>query len=186
MIRKEQNRTAYNKLMRFIKFRILHANDSPHRIALGVALGIFIAWMPVFGLHILVALGLCIILRANKLAALACVWVSNPFTLVPIYYSDYFIGKAALKSFNLGGATATDAHVRAMFAQFSPGSFFSNLFQVEFWGNMLKLVGEIGYELWVGAIIIGSLISIGAYFLTYYFIVQHRRKSRRRRFLQYQ
>ena len=186
MITKEQIHTSYNKLVRIIKFRILHANDSPHRISLGVSLGLFLACMPIFGLHILIALGLCIILRANKLAALLCVWVSNPFTLVPIYYSDYFIGRAVLKSFNRGGEVAVDTQVHAMFSQLSPGVFFSRFFEVEFWNGILRWIGQIGPELWLGAFIIGFLISTAAYLLTYYFIVQHRKKSRRRRFLQYQ
>ena len=125
MITKEQRKTAYDKLVRVIKFRILHANDSPHRIALGVSLGLFLACMPIFGLHILIALLLCILLRANKLAALTCVWVSNPFTLVPIYYSDYYIGRAVLRVFSAGGGIAADTEVRAMISQLN--QFSSNI-----------------------------------------------------------
>ena len=186
MITKEQRKIAYDNLMRFIKFRILHANDSPHRIALGIGLGLFIAWMPAFGLHILIALGLSILLRANKFLAVACVWVSNPFTLILIYYPNYFVGRAVLKSFSWGGEMATDTQVQAMFSQLSPGVFFSRFFEVEFWKCIVIWLGQIGPELWTGSLIIGFLVSTAAYLLTYYFIVQHRKKNRRRRFLQYQ
>ena len=185
MITKEQRKKAYDKFKRFIKLRILHANDSPHRIALGVSLGLFVAWTPAFGLHILIALGLSILLRANKFLAVACVWVSNPFTLIFIYYPNYYVGRMVLKSFDSGDGMATDAQVNAMLSQLSPGVFFSRFFEVEFWNGILRWLGLIGPELWVGSLIMGFLIAAVAYVLTFYFVIQHRKKNQRRRFLQY-
>ncbi len=37
------------RVINFLKFRILHIDDSPHRIALGVALGLFTAYLPPLG-----------------------------------------------------------------------------------------------------------------------------------------
>jgi uncharacterized protein (DUF2062 family) len=42
-----------NKLIRFLEYKILHIEDTPHKISLGVALGLFIAWSPLLGLHFL-------------------------------------------------------------------------------------------------------------------------------------
>ena len=182
MIKKERIHAWHNGLVRVIKFRILHANDSPHRIALGVGLGLFLACMPIFGLHILIALGLCILFRANKLAALLCVWVSNPFTLVPIYYSDYYIGTVVLNWFSAGGGPAADRQVKEMISQFDATGFF----HLGFWKDLMNWIGQVGPELWLGAFIMGFLVSAVAYFATYKLIVQHRKKSRRRRFRQYQ
>ena len=35
---------------------------------------------------------LAVIFRANILVAIAWVWLSNPFTMLPIFYFEYYIG----------------------------------------------------------------------------------------------
>jgi hypothetical protein len=58
MMARRPIRAATNRLVRFVKLRILYANDSPHRIALGVAIGLFVAWTPLPGALMLTTLGL--------------------------------------------------------------------------------------------------------------------------------
>jgi len=87
----------FDRQIRFVRLRILRTSDSPHKIALGVALGIFVAWMPPLGYHILLALALTFLLQANKFFALVCVWVSNPFTYIPICYMNYVVGRGTLR-----------------------------------------------------------------------------------------
>ncbi|MCK5473761.1 MAG: DUF2062 domain-containing protein, partial [Planctomycetes bacterium] len=74
-------------------------NDTPHRIAMGTALGLFVAWTPVLGLHILMVLGLALLLRANKFVAIVFIWVNNPLTMAAIYYPSYLLGRTILQPF---------------------------------------------------------------------------------------
>lgn len=72
--------------------RVVRLEDTPHRIALGSALGTLIAWLPLFGIQFvltIVAVRLC---RANVLAALPWVFITNPFTVVPFYWAHYQLG----------------------------------------------------------------------------------------------
>ena len=92
------HRQIYRRISRFIVRRILHTDDTPSRIARGAAIGIFVAWLPLIGLQMLLTLGLSFILRANKLVGLPVVWISNIFTLGPIYYPSYLLGSAMLGS----------------------------------------------------------------------------------------
>ncbi|MED7789379.1 DUF2062 domain-containing protein [Francisella sp. 19X1-34] len=39
---------------------------------------------------------MCIYLRANIPAAIACVWISNPVTWLPIYFANYIFGSFLL------------------------------------------------------------------------------------------
>lgn len=71
---------------------ILHTDDTPRRAALAFALGVFIAWTPVLGLHTLIALGLAFLLGLNRLAVLAGTFVNNPWTIFPIYSAALWIG----------------------------------------------------------------------------------------------
>ncbi len=66
--------------------------DSPHRLALGVAIGIFFTMLPMIGLQSLFVLVFAWLLRANKTIGLPLVWISNPATIVPIYYPCYRLG----------------------------------------------------------------------------------------------
>jgi len=82
--------------VRQFKFRILHVEDSAHRIALAVALAVAIAWTPAVGLHLLIYLLLAWLCRANVLVGIPFILLSNPLTLIPIYYPNYLIGRAML------------------------------------------------------------------------------------------
>jgi len=53
---------------------------SPHEIALGVALGIFVAFIPLFGTHTITAIALASLLRVNTLIVLLGTQISNPLT----------------------------------------------------------------------------------------------------------
>ena len=56
-----------------------------------VALGLFCAFVPVPFQMLLAAIG-AIIFRVNILIAVPTVWVSNPFTIPPIFYFCYVVG----------------------------------------------------------------------------------------------
>jgi uncharacterized protein (DUF2062 family) len=73
--------------------KIRQSNATPHQIALGLALGVFVAWQPLVPIQTLLLLAVFLIARrANKLAAYAASWVMNQFTLVPIYLGDFWVG----------------------------------------------------------------------------------------------
>lgn len=65
---------------------MLVVQDTPHRVAWGFAIGLFIGWMPIMGIQMVVAALLTWLLRGNVVASLPPVWITNPVTMVPIYY----------------------------------------------------------------------------------------------------
>ena len=82
----------WNRTTHFCVHRILHAGDPPHNLALGIAVGLFVALLPLVGIQMGLALGLAWLIRANKAVAVTLVWISNPLTMVPIYYPGYWLG----------------------------------------------------------------------------------------------
>lgn len=68
------------------------SSGSSHAVALGMAIGFFVGWMPFFGLQTVLALLLCHLFRANKIVPLLLVWLSNPVTFVPIFTINYWVG----------------------------------------------------------------------------------------------
>lgn len=61
-------------------------------VARGVAIGVFVALTPAYGLHLALAVLGAFLLRGNIPAALAAVWIANPLTAVPILVAEKAIG----------------------------------------------------------------------------------------------
>lgn len=59
------------------------------------AIGTFCAFMPVPFQMVLAAIG-AILFRCNILVAVPCVWISNPFTIPPIFFFCYWVGTLML------------------------------------------------------------------------------------------
>jgi uncharacterized protein (DUF2062 family) len=53
---------------------------SPHQIALAIALGNFIGFMPIIGTHTVIAIGLAFIFRLNLLIVILGTQISNPIS----------------------------------------------------------------------------------------------------------
>ena len=71
---------------------LLALDESPRRIALAFAVGVFLAFSPFIGLHTLLGLGIAFLFGLNRVAMLVGLFVNNPWTLVPIYAIATYIG----------------------------------------------------------------------------------------------
>ena len=69
---------------------------SPRYQAWGLAIGVFIGCLPIFGLQMLVSLGLASTMRGNKFLAMAGTWISNPVTNLPLFWLSYQLGTLLL------------------------------------------------------------------------------------------
>lgn len=77
--------------------RLLAVDDPPERTAFAFAVGVFIAFTPLLGLHTIIATLVAFLFRFNKLAIYTGTFVNNPFlTLFPIVGASYAIGARLL------------------------------------------------------------------------------------------
>lgn len=75
------------------RFRaILSLNDTPHRVALAFAIGVFIAFFPVMGVHTIMALTVAWVGRLSAMVILAGTLVNNIWTIAPIYAGSFYFG----------------------------------------------------------------------------------------------
>lgn len=73
---------------------ILVIKDTPHRIAIAFAAGVFLGMSPLLGLHTILGFTVAWIFKLNKLVTITGVYVTNPWTIVPIYtFSTWFGAK---------------------------------------------------------------------------------------------
>lgn len=123
------------KRIRFEIVKIASARGSANEIALGAAIGSFFGVFPTFGVGIVIVLLLYRFIRFNIIAATSASLISNPFT------SPFFI----LLSYQVG-KWLTNTRVA---------------FDAEHWTENLK---EVGWIVFLGAIVVSSTVSIIVYF----------------------
>ncbi|MCX7704228.1 MAG: DUF2062 domain-containing protein [Planctomycetota bacterium] len=138
--------------------KLFELNDTPERIAWGVAIGTFIGMTPTVGIQMTVAVLVATLLRGNRLAAVAMVWISNPLTIVPIYWIDYVVGALILRVPLLKWADiakVVDLKSSGMFEQFW-----------EFIKNLASLTVDALPAMFLGGAVLGVLLAIPAYYIT--------------------
>jgi uncharacterized protein len=135
--KKKKRRTIKELLRKAIK-----SNDSPKKIALGLALGVLMAFSPLAGTQTISSLGLAFVFKANKLSALAGSFFANPFTMPIIYFLELKLGKTLLGySLELPSDIVNDI----------PG--------------LMSLGSEVMLSLTVGFFLLGTAVAIIAYFI---------------------
>jgi uncharacterized protein (DUF2062 family) len=137
-----------------LKEKILHLlklNNTPPEIALGVAIGVVIAILPLYGLHtVMVIIAAFLVRRANKIAILVGTNISLPPTVPFITWGGYSIGRLILK-----------------------GSY-PYIACCQFKGFTYKNLLTYFYPLLLGSFVLGIICAIVFYFLTLWFIKKRR------------
>lgn len=101
---------------------LLHVEDSPSRVAFAFALGVFIAFFPVLGIHTGMALLLAFLFRLSKTAILAGAWTNNPWTLAPMLTAGTLVGCVLLGASPASlGDIDWALHGRAFYASLAAG-----------------------------------------------------------------
>lgn len=77
-------RGGWVRAVTYLKHRVRRLPDTPQTIARGVFCGVWVAFTPLFGLHVVLAIILARVLRGNMIAAVIATFVGNPVTYVPI------------------------------------------------------------------------------------------------------
>ncbi len=116
-----------NRLVDSIKktyARFLKIRGTPREVALGCALGLFVAMSPTMGFQMAIAIPIAALFKWNKLAAAMAVWVSNPITAPFIYGPTYYVGaKLSGMSLGLNAADAASGSTMLTFAEKAPKIF---------------------------------------------------------------
>jgi len=75
--------------------QMLHTHDTPSRTAAAFALGVFLGFSPLLGLHTLLGLVLAFLLNLNRVAVLLGIYSNLPWIL-PAYYTLTTMAGAAI------------------------------------------------------------------------------------------
>lgn len=75
---------------------VLHLDDAPWKIALGLAVGVFISCTPFYGLHTVMALLAAFCLRLNKASTVTGAWLNLPWFAPFLYGLSLKVGEFIL------------------------------------------------------------------------------------------
>lgn len=148
--------------------KLLQLDDTPHSIALGAALGMFITFTPTVGIQVLIVLILSMVVRFNRFAAIVLIYLSNPVTIIPIYYADYVIGLFVQGE---SGLSLEEFGLRWDQSVSTAG-------EVGFWGATQVLFKSLGTDviipMFIGGGVLGGFVGVVTYPLTLSWVQRYR------------
>lgn len=112
--------------------------------------GSILTLLPIYGLQIVLALLLALLLRGNLPILVGLQIVSNPLTVIPIWFSAYQIGRHFLGVLGIAAAPLTRTEVQALLYNFTHGHWG---------GNIERLLTVFGVTS-LGAIIMGTFFGL--------------------------
>jgi uncharacterized protein (DUF2062 family) len=149
------------KTLRQLYVKLIRLQGSPDSIARGVAIGLFIGFLIPIGGQMSIALPLALICRAKVVPALACTWLTNPYTIIFIYPVQCYLGSLVIgKPLSLHYLEGT----------------FAKVFKVPNWDSLMALGNDILIPFFVGGALFGIILAVAGYFTTYGLIMRHRQK----------
>lgn len=164
------------KKLRRAHVRLLRGSGGPEEMAGGMALGLFMALLPIMGLQLPLALVVAELLRRltrfqlSRVAAAAGVWINNPVTAAPVYGLCYVIGRPIAHHLLPASPRQEGSGAAAGF----------DLSGLSFSGPDAL---EVGLGLIIGGVLLGVPTAWLGYHLTYGMVSRHqsRREERRAR-----
>lgn len=130
-------------------------HGEPRYVAMGMAVGIFVSATPTIPFQTLIAIAICLVVRGSKAAAAVGVWLSNPLTFPIFYLASYKTGSILLGISN--GRTISSYNT----------------------ADMLELGVDITVAAVAGGIVIGIILGVVAYFLTFRAVTKIRSREKR-------
>ena len=153
--------------------KLLRLRGTPHSIAMGAAIGVFIGLTPTIPFHTIMILAITVVTRTSVIAALiTSVLVCNPLTYIAIYYFSLLLGNLVTPfSLNL------DKFKKVLDVVLSDGSLESRI----------QPLLSVGYEATLVMLVGGTVLALPFAVLTYYsclfLVISFRRKRRQKQVL---
>jgi uncharacterized protein (DUF2062 family) len=143
--------------------QLLHTHDTPRRTAAAYALGVFLGFSPMLGLHTVLGLLAAFLLNFNRIAVLLGIYSNLPW-LVPAYYTVATIGGAALLQVDVPPGLLKE---------------LTEALTAASWGEFRRLMHALTPLVWaftLGSTLGALVLSAAGYRVALSMIVAHRRR----------
>lgn len=153
---------------------IFPLHKSPKRIALGVSIGVAVAFLPAVGFQMGLAWVIGSVFNASRPAAMAAVWITNPWTAGPAYALMYMVGRPFWFGTHDVGFWELSRAIQGPGPSFGPGGILA-VFQ-----NMFGLGTGMLMPMLIGGLIVGTAAGFFCYFPVKWTAIWYQRIKRRR------
>ncbi len=106
--------------------------------------GSILSLLPLFGIQLPLSLGVCLLARANLPVCAALQFITNPFTIVPVYGFTYLVGHYLLHLFDSRGSPYDPAAALALIRS----------------GELLSAAGDVIGSLVLGGLVVGLAVGV--------------------------
>lgn len=140
------------RILKYIYLRIVRTDDTPSKVAFGVAIGVFWGIFPTFGIGLILAYFFAWLLKVNKASAILGGLIMNPIT------TPFFWGLSALI-----GVTIIGGKSEVILNELKTGGIF-------------KAVGHSFITYVIGNLIVSIIFGIISYYITLEILKRRKRK----------
>lgn len=134
--------------------------SSPRAIAGGLALGMFVAFTPTYGVQLFLVVFLATLFNLNRPASLIPVWITNPVTIAPVYTFNYWLG-----CFFWSGPPVSEVSKQFM-------DIAVTLAKLDFWDihhqvvNLMAIGRDVFIPLVIGSLLVGGVLAALIYWVS--------------------
>lgn len=151
---------------------LITLHGSTRAIAGGFALGTFIAFTPTVGVQMILGAVLATFFNLNRPAAIVSAWISNPFTIPPLFTFNYWVG-----SLLLGGPSVTSVYSQLI--DICKQLATLNMFQIsEQFMAFVAMGKDVFIPLVLGSVVVGAVCAVIIYWLSLRILFFLNRKRR--------
>ncbi|MCC5986756.1 MAG: DUF2062 domain-containing protein [Pararhodobacter sp.] len=173
-------RGGWRRSTAYVMHRLRRLPDTPHRICVGIAAGTFVSFLPLWGLHFLLAALVAWVFRGNILAALLGTFFGNPITFPIIAVTSLELG-----SWLIGGSGSMKfAEVMAAMG-YATTELSANLFALFTsaplqWEKTSVFLWRVFLPFILGGTILGIPTAIAMYYLCLPLVQAYQRRRLKR------
>jgi len=145
------------------KFRVLlHLDDPPRRLALALAVGVFISCTPFWGLQTVLCMLAATVFRLNRAAALTGTWINLPWFAPFVYGAALKIGLLIAPGLGEANAASFELLLR------DPGALS--------WATVWSWLRGSSLPLLLGSTIVGAVAAAVTYVIAFAALARRRRR----------
>ena len=175
-------RKGWRRAVDYIIHRVKRLPDSPHKIAIGLAIGVFCSFTPFFGLHIFLAVLFAYFFKGNIVAALLGTFFGNPVTWPFIAAFSIKLGQILLGYPISNFETSIEQIIEAANAFIRSGMAFFGYGESN-WTLVYTFLRELFLPYFMGGFVLGIATATVIYFIFRpiiyaYKIAKEKKKSR--------
>ena len=155
---------GWRRALDYFIYRVKRLPDTPHKIAIGIATGVFCSFTPFFGLHFFLAAFVAYIFKGNIVAALFGTFFGNPVTWPFIASFSVKLGQIILgypvtdfETFLEHFVEASEVTIQGVKSLFGYGE--------SDWALLYSFFSELLLPYFIGGFVLGLIAALFTYFV---------------------